>query len=610
MATLVYRYGVTARGNAAQRQEMVSDALVLEQLRLAHDLRNALVEVEHFQEEAMRALWSGFPDVAAAEARLAAAEEEVAAAEKQARAEHSADRSTATRPATAATIREARAAVKQAKVDRKAAIGAAYPLAKPKIEALRDERQTAIRALYADFVQTRGLYWASYNAVLDDHKTAVKMRDRKRKAGQPAQLRFKRWTGEGTISVQLQRQAGDPARTPPLLASGGGKWRNVFRLHPWIDPAEFAKLPLAQRRRVAAGEATWCVGGGRLVTIPVRVHRMIPAEADIAMAQLTRTRVGGHYQLALAVTVKLPDPEPVQERPTVALHLGWRKRPDDTTRVATWASTAVLPVPASVADVVVTHGGRWGEIVTPPRLAGAGRPAVIASTRATAFGPVLDTMATWLAEHPEACDERLTPALVRQWRSPARLAALVWRWRAEPPADSGELLEVLEAWRRQDKHLWEFEAHERRQLAAHRDDAWRRAACWLARHAAVIVVDDANLADLRQRDDEADTDPAMPGDAAQTARARAALAAPGRLRQLATVTAAREGVTVHSVPSAGLTRLHRKCGHQAPADPRYAASAVVTCPACGNGYDQDYNAAMLMLERAQQQPDRAGRAES
>jgi hypothetical protein len=458
----------------------------------------------------------------------------------------------------------------------------------------------AIRGLYAEFVQNRGLYWATYNAITDDHKVAVRMVDRKRKAGQPAQLRFKRWTGEGTISVQLQRAAGDPPRTPVLLASGGGKWRNVLQLGPWIDPQEWAGLPLRERRRAGCGDAVWCLGGGRTITLPVRVHRMMPPDADVAMAQLTRTRVGGHFQLALAVTVKLPDPEPVQERPTVALHLGWRQRGDGTTRVATWAATAALPVPAALSDVVVTHGGnRWGEIVTPARLTAAGRPAAVVGTRATALEPILATLADWLAEHPDACTDRLTPALVRQWRSPARLAALVLRWRTEPPADAGALLEVLEAWRLQDRHLWEWESHERRQLAGCRDDAWRRVAAWFATQAAVLVVDDADMAGLRRRDDEADTDPTLPGEVAQAARARAALAAPGRLREFATVTAARDGVAVNVVPAQGLTRLHRKCGYEAPADPRYAASAVVTCPNCGNGYDQDYNAAMLMLERQQ-----------
>lgn len=38
------------------------------QLRLAHDLREDLVSLEHDYEERVRAIWSGYPEVAAAEA--------------------------------------------------------------------------------------------------------------------------------------------------------------------------------------------------------------------------------------------------------------------------------------------------------------------------------------------------------------------------------------------------------------------------------------------------------------------------------------------------------------------------------------------------------------
>lgn len=595
MPTLVYRYGIRLQQD---------EPLLIEQLRLAHELRNDLVAMERRHEDAMRALWSGFATVNAIEHRITAAEALVVELAKRARAEHSADRTTATRLSTSAELREARAALTAARAERKSAIAEVYPLAKPKIEALRADRKTAIKALYTQYCAAgsgRGLYWATFNQVRLDHDTAVKLVDRKRKQGLPAQLRFRRWTGEGSISVQLQRQAGDPARTPALLASGAGKWRNVFQLRPWLDPAEWVRTRRSKRDPRGYGEVLWCLGGGRLVTLPVRMHRMIPADADVAEAQLTRSRVGAQARLTLAVTVKLPDPDPVQDRPAVALHLGWRKREDGSTRVATWAAAASLTVPEALADVIVAHGGgRWGEVITPARLTGAGRPAQIAASRALALEPALRMLADWLDEHPQACDERLTPALVRQWRSPQRLAALVLRWRQEAPTDADELLAHLEAWRVQDRHVWSWEAHERQQLTACRDDAWRRVSAWLASCAGVLVVDDSDLADLRRRDDEADTDPVLPGGAAQAARARAALAAPGRLRLLAQQAATLAGVAVRTVKAAGLTRLHRKCGHQAPADPRYAASTVVTCPNCGNAYDQDYNAAMLMLEREKQ----------
>jgi transposase len=87
------------------------------------------------------------------------------------------------------------------------------------------------------------------------------------------------------------------------------------------------------------------------------------------------------------------------------------------------------------------------------------------------------------------------------------------------------------------------------------------------------------------------------------ARARAALAAPGRLRQLVLAAAARRGVTTREMPARHLSRTCPQCGQVGDAHPRYAAAAVVT-GACGHTYDQDLAAARLMLTRASSQPAR------
>jgi hypothetical protein len=601
MATLVYRYGTPSR--------VVTPPEVIEQMHLAHQLRNALVALTHQQEQAMRDLWSQYPAVAATEARLAEAEDRAEQLAKQARAEHSVDRTIATRPQTSAELRAARAEAKAAKTARRAAIGEAYLLAKPAIERIRADYKAAVKATYAEFVQRRGLYWATYNAVVDDHRVAVKRVEQSHKQGQPAQLRFHRWTGEGTITVQLQREAGAPARTPALLASGEGRWRNVFQLRPWLPDEQWSRMSRAEQRSAGHGEAMFCVGSGRTVTIPVQVHRMMPTDADVAMVQLTRRRVAGKWSLSVAVTVRVPDPEPVTSGPVVAFHTGWRSRADGGVRVATWAASAPLHVPDHLADLVVAYdGGRWGEVVARPSRSGPGRwmgavgnPDQVRSVRDVAFDQVRDKVAAWLDEHPQPDphpddpERMLTGAWVRTWRSPSRLAGLTLRWREAPPSDAGDLLVLLEAWRRQDRHLWESESHERAQMTAGRDDAWRRVGAWLAGQAGLLVVDDADMATLRRRGDAADDDPVLPGVAADVARARAAALAPGRLRQFVAAAAARRGVEVRVVSAAGLTRTHGVCGHVGDRDARYAVSAVVVCPGCGGAYDQDRNSAVLMV---------------
>lgn len=677
MATLVYQYGIIRhakeRGGPRTR---IPEEIWDEQLRLAHQMKNELVALEYQHEARVEELWLTYPSVAGPAAELAAAEEQFEELRKRAAKERSADRSIAARPATAEEIKACKARVKAARDAKRQAIALVRNVAKPQLERLKAEHKEAIKTCRQEFSE-KGLYWATYNAVLTDHSVRVQLVARARKEGRPARLRFHRFDGTGSVSVQLQRQHGtacrcpgcaakltaamqkqlaaacpgcaektctthlvaadpahppqDPPRTPQLIASDGGKWRNVLQVKPWMPPAEFAALPRHKQREVGYGEVVWCVGQGRTVTLPVRTHRMLPEDAEICEAQITIRRIGGQWTAALNLTVQLPDPEPVEGKPVASLHVGWRARPDGSARAAVWACTQPLSVPQRLRDIVVARdGGRWGEVVLPGRwLDYAGRPAAVRSDRDKMFEPVRAALADWLEEHPEACDERLTPGWVRMWRTPARLAALVNRWRIDgPPAGCGQLVDLfaawrasgekdlltwlggeqdrpaadlvalLEGWRRQDKHLWRYEGNERAQHLDLRDDAYRRVAAWLAGQVGMLVVDNTKLSAIRTRPDPADADPTLPGVAADRARARAALVAPGRLRQIAVATHQQAGAAVTEVEATNASRLHRQDGYLNAAHPQFAAAAMVVCGQCGLTYDQDRNAAELMIDRA------------
>lgn len=643
MATLVYQFPVRTLGTAAARRDILCHPLIVEQIHLAHQLRNVLVAVELDHEKALRALWSEDHAVATAEEAMTQAEQQLQLLFEQAKKEHQDDRSTATRPDTSRKIATIRGHVKEARAARKAALTAARPSMKPREHELDVKRKEAIKATYADFVQTRGLHWASYNAVKAHHQTAVTSVIAARKAGRVAQLRFKRWDGTGTITVQLQRMHGgdcrcsncaekqtrairkdnpnaaavlpdpnypptDPPRTPRLLASGEGKWRNVLQIGGWMDPDEWQQLPLSKRRQAGRTNALWSFGLGRQITLPVGIRKMMPADADITMAQLTRRRIAGQFNLMLNVTATVPDPTP-SDGPPIAVHMGWRQRSDGSIRVATWASSQPLHVDERVRDVILIHGdGRSGEIIVPASwLEELARCDEIRAQRDKNQAPVQEQLAAWLDEHPQPDptpdepDRMLTGAQVRQWRSPNRLASIAIRWQQQQPTEPGgvDMAIHLETWRKQDKHLWEWEYNLRDQLIRRRTDGWRRAAAQLSSQVGAVIVDATDLAALRRRSDVADDDPVLPGKLAQAARARASFASPGSLRATITAAANRRGVAEITVPAQHLTRTHRRCGHVADPHPRYAASTTVMCPNCGDMYDQDFNAAQLMLQRAQ-----------
>lgn len=574
---------------------------LLDQLRLARGLSNELVERRHAYEQAVRDIWSSYPAVRTAETALAAAETEAEAAKEAVAAERARLRTKRVTGPIADRAKSAYAAVKKARAARRDAIAEVRDAAEDRLREAADRLKAEHKALYQRYCTNGDLYWATFNAVVDHHKTAVKTVQRLQSQGLPAQLRFHRFDGTGTIAVQLQRQDGVPPRTPATVADPDGRWRNVLQL-PWLDPdGVWDQMTRAEQRRAgriearircgsAAGEPAW-------ITVPLQAHRWLPAGADITGAQLTVTRTAGHLRARLAVTAKVPAAVPVTGGPTVALHLGWL-REDAGTRVATWRSTAPLDIPGELAGVMAAGpDARTGTIVVPALIAARlDRHAETKSVRDLSLAAVRDKLVSWLTEHGPATyrDSEITAGEVSRWKSPARFAALATAWRADPPDRGEEIAGVLEMWRAADRRLWESSEHGRRRALGRRDDLYRQVAAVLAAQAATVVVDDTGIADLARgavsRSD-------LPNQTQQAIDRRRDHAAPGFLRQAVVSAAARDGVEVVTVPAAGLSRVHANCGHENPADDRYLTRPV-RCDGCGADYDPDASATVLMLRRA------------
>jgi len=115
---LVYKYGCPSWAKLDEAAER--------QLRLAHELRNALVAIHRAHAEAVAAIWSEHPEVAVHEDVLAAAEANLEAAIAAGKDERMRTRTTVVSAATRQAITAARATRKEAKAAHKAAKDAAY----------------------------------------------------------------------------------------------------------------------------------------------------------------------------------------------------------------------------------------------------------------------------------------------------------------------------------------------------------------------------------------------------------------------------------------------------------------------------------------------------
>lgn len=561
------------------------------EMRRGHELSNLLIEIEKGHEERVKEAWRLAPDIEALEATVAELQAvvlDVVSEVKAYRQEHR-----TTQPSkelklklkdVRKDLREARAALKDEKIRM-------YPVLKPKLVKLGEQRNQLIKDTYRPAVDN-GLYWANYNSVRDRHEAAVKAVRSRRKMGLPSNLRFRYWDGGvGTLVVQLQRQAGQPVRTPHVIADTNGKYRNVAFLAPAHDPTHWATLTRSEQKKIRIGTLRFRIGAGDeagMVETPVFVHRPIPPEADICFMEIKRTRLGQRYFSFVSVVVRLPVTPMRTEGHRVAMHVGWRALSDGALRVAVVAGMNSMP-PEGLDDIVRMHVG-WAEVVVPNWYR---EQMEYVRSLTSIRGKNLDVMKkwllAWLAAHPDHGIVGIES--IDRWRSADRFSELIVRIAAEDNLDAG-LREYLTAWRKQDIHVREIEDNLRAKVIARRNDKFANVAAWLLDTAGLVSIDHFNIARMARKPDISEQDT----EAHRAARSNRVLAAPGRLRQCMIDGASRRGVQVQAIDGT-IASVHHICGNDLDQDAR-EQNVMVWCSKCEMMVDQDANALELLKGRA------------
>ncbi len=553
--TVVYRYGCPHWASLPESG--------MAQLRLAHELRNELVAAEYRYREAVAEVWAQHPQVAEASARVDAATAEIerlAALVKSARV---VNRSTVPSAAAKEALAAARKARREAKAEQKAAKDAAKEAMSDALKAAAQTRYDSLTAARAEAVE-RGLFWGTANAVAQRHDTAAKRIAEAWKSGQAAQRRFKRWDGTGTLHTQVMWQAGKPVRSPEVLALPISPWRNVFRLETnpaaGVDSADCVSL--ARRRRGVA--FVRLEKGGEPVSIPVVVHRPLPENGEVTDVEVTRFRIGTAYRLAVAVTVRQPNPEPPVDGVPVAVTVGWGSVPDGAgairvARISTpMLNVAGLKVPHDLRDVLVPGDGYVDAVVPAAWRKIMERDASIRGLRDDMLDALRPHVVRALTADPSWAETLgVKPADVERWRAARRFDWLAKQWPAGHVLDEqlhaellGEVhasrrakaagLSTLALWRLRDRHLYDYESHERDQVIARRKDAWRKVVAWVCEFAAVVRLDVPPVAETKRVPDVSREDPEI----ARKGRAQAQIAAPGELAAVLRQAAKRRGIEV------------------------------------------------------------------
>jgi hypothetical protein len=489
----------------------------------------------------------------------------------------------------------------RASTDPDLALAAGYQLA-------RDQAHDEKIAARADH-SSRGLRTGTYDRVEKAVEQAVKSTKRP--------LHFERCDGTGSIGTQI---------------IGG---MTVSELHSCADtrlrlqalPENYWQLPRNRRRHAARVRAWLRIGSNPdrspiFAEFPVTFHRPLPKDAIVRWAYVVRHRVGRHYEWRLQLTIESntfrPSTQPVGEG-ACAIDLGWRRLFDDQKNMI-----------GLRAGYLVDEAGREREILVPEKLwRGMGKVHDLAAIRDKEFDAARDRLIAWLR------DRELSPwmtdriAGLAQWRAPRKLQAIVDGWigidwtawraaRAEGrkcnPSDFSSntnridgdraILASLQAWARQDRHLQNWQEHQRDRLIAHRRETWRLIAAELTRtYATILIENGTNRSPERQntmklteiegwdRPDPEEGDPSENREQHRMSR----LAAVGALRADIAYMASKNGARIETEQTVNSTRECAWCSNVETFDAR--ATIDHTCSSCSRTWDQDANACRNLLHR-------------
>jgi len=571
------------------REPSVNMEKVSEQMFKAHRYRNDLVEHERARrarvEEMLVKLSPQLRDV---EERIAKAKQGLEGARTEIKRASAAERRKVRPAEPMKAVSEARAALKALWPERKRLRSElfssdAWIKANEEIEVWANEEGKKLRA-------SCGVFWGTYLHVEKSMQSA--------RRGAPP--KFKRWRGDGHLAVQCQGGLSVP--------DAFGCKDSRIRIEP--VPSEAWKPGGRTLRRTKVWFRIGSEGPRNdipvWVVLPIVLHRPMPEDAMIKWVHLTRDRIGTRsrwsvqFLLSRASGWARPDSA---KTGTVGIDVGWRLRDDRSLRVAYWAGS----------------DGTEGELALPADWLGEMRRVErIRSVRDKLFDAAREALALWIGETREAkltLPDWLEEAAktLPNWKSTSRLAALVLKWResrfeidrAVPRNGTLETLlreqdkenhlklsvlgregifTILEAWRKRDKHLLEFEANLRDQLIHRREDIYRNFAAEMRRKYRTAIIEDLDLRDFQELPDA--EEPSEDG-ALREHRKDACLSI---LRRCIV-----ESMTeVKEAPRQNTTRLHHACGNIEDFDRKQLRHR---CSHCGEEYDQDMTAARNLLAR-------------
>lgn len=524
-----------------------------DQIWLAHKYRNKLCEIERIRRERTESvLATHSTELVELDKRIAALDDEISKLVTAVKAARVTKRSKSAAP------KEEREAIANLKAGRKQLYAERRALRKTLFASTRlksdlndinKQANAAIREARSEC----GLYWGTYLIVEDACKSM--------RQGAPPD--FQRWEPGGTVAVQIQGGM-------TIEEAFAGK-DSRFRLDPipvdaWTHPRRGYRRKSCQTKawlRVGSDEKKkpiWAV-------IPVVVHRGFPTDGRIKWVRLKETCDGPLVKWELILSVefeKEPLPLDLAQHGRVGIDVGWRQQSDGSLRVACWDG----------------DDGNHGELILDAKLIRRfDKVRDLRSIRDKNRDQLIDTLVLWFKSHevPQAAEEEFSH--LHLWKSPKRFHRAL-KWCRENPFDgAGALVEILEAWAKQERHLYYWEAHQRQRAQGHRREIYRLFAVEMRRKYATVCLENLFIPDFAELPAAEDGDTTS-----QTSRGNRTYVAPGQLL----MTLKQSGARIEKVNPAYTSKTCSACGH---VNHDLGSESEWICPACLVVHDRDLNAA-------------------
>lgn len=449
-----------------------------EQLRLAHKYRNKLVEIElKRREQSAEVVRACSPDLARLEQEYALAEAVLVGALAGQKKRNAVRRGRAASKEDREKIVELRRAKKDVYAQLKEAKALAYKsdTAREKLDSVNEADAEERRQARA----SSGLYFGTYLQVEQSMGSC--------RRGAPP--KFMRWQGGGKLAVQIQHSAEFREKNPEGMTFNMALKGTDSRL---IIASMDAKMERAEVKvRIGSDDKHDPI----YLHLRCKFHRMPPSDAKIKWVYVTCRRVACHEQWTLHLVLSRAagwSRADLAESGSCGVDVGWRLMEDGSLRVAVFrgddGKETEIRLPAHDVD-------RWE------------RSETLRSIRDEKFNIVRDRLCSWIS----GTDKALLPDWFKertdtlaQWRSEARLASLVLFWRNNRFAGDTVSHDYAEVWRRQDKHLYEWEANQLRKAIAWRTNLYRNLAAEFSRKYHTVRVENTDWRELQKNPDPED----------------------------------------------------------------------------------------------------------